>query len=197
MDPKGATQVVVEDMNYSVLVLNLDFSPYDIWNWQKTMVKLLSSHSVSPIYNDDGSILKHDMLIRDGQGNRYDLPSIVVLKEYVGNQNHPAPYTKMNIFARDMGICQYCGEETNPASRSVDHVIPRAHWNPRRYTFKLSSFENCVTCCRTCNMKKRNRTPQQANMTLVRKPGKITRAQAYKNKLSMLSTTPEQWKPYL
>ena len=61
-------------MSYPVLVLNMDFSPYDVWNWQKVMVKLLTTNSIAPIYNNDGSIIKHDMLIRDGQGNRYDLP---------------------------------------------------------------------------------------------------------------------------
>jgi len=183
-------------MSYPVLVLNIDNTPFDIWNWQKTMTKLFGN-SVNPIYNSDGTIIKHDKVIRDGKGNHYDLPAIVVLKEYIGTHNQMAPYTKMNIYARDKGMCQYCGKETNPSNRSIDHVIPRAHWNPRRYTFKLSSFENVVTCCRSCNLKKRNRTPQQASMQLICKPGKITRAQAYKNKLSMLTHMPELWKPYL
>ncbi len=160
------------------------------------MAKLFNNR-VMPIYNGDGTVIKHDKLLRDGKGNHYDLPAIVVLKEYRGAHNQTAPYTKMNIYARDMGRCQYCGVETNPTNRSIDHVIPRAHWNPRRYTFKLSSFENVVTSCRSCNLKKRNRTPVQAGMKLIRKPTKLTRAQAYKNKLAMLAHTPEQWKPYL
>jgi hypothetical protein len=184
-------------MSHPVLILNVDFSPFDIWPWQKAMTKLLSSNNVEPVFNADGTIVKHDKIIRDGRGNIYDLPAILVLKDYISRHNAPAPYTKMNIYARDMGMCQYCGKETNPSNRSVDHVIPRAHWNPRRYTFKLSSFENVVTCCRSCNLKKRNRTPLQAGMSLIRKPTKITRAQAYKSKLAMLRHLPEQWKPYL
>jgi hypothetical protein len=161
------------------------------------MTKLLSSDSIAPLYNDDGSIIKHDMLIRDGSGQEYDLPAVVILKEYIGNHNHVAPYTKSNVYARDLGVCQYCGIETNPNNRSIDHVIPRAHWNKKRYSFALSSFANVVTCCRPCNLKKRNRTPQQAEMELIRKPKTITRAQAYKNKLAMLTTKPQQWKPYI
>jgi 5-methylcytosine-specific restriction endonuclease McrA len=79
------------------------------------------------------------MLIRDGSGNEYDLPAVVILKEYIGNHNHVAPYTKSNIYARDLGICQYCGTETNPNNRSIDHVMPRASFNQKRYSFKLSS----------------------------------------------------------
>ena len=161
------------------------------------MSKLLGSQSITPIYNQDGTIIKYDKIIRDGKGNLYDLPAVVILKEYVGSHNRYAPYTKMNIYARDMGVCQYCGDETNPHNRSIDHVIPRAHWNPRRYTFKLSSFENVVTSCRTCNLKKRNRTPQQAGMELIRKPTRITRAQAYKNKLSMITSKPIEWEMFL
>ena len=183
-------------MSTSVLVLNLDNSPFDIWTWQHTMTKMMNG-SVMPIYNADGSIIKHSKVIRDGRGNQYDLPAIVVLKEYVGTINRMAPYTKMNIYARDMGICQYCGTQTSPSNRTVDHVIPRAHWNPRRFTFKCSSFENVVTCCRSCNLKKRNRTPQGANMQLIRKPTRITRANAYRNKLAMMKHIPDLWKPYI
>lgn len=184
-------------MSTSVLVINMDGRPYDIWSWQKTMSKMLGSQNVMPVYNQDGTMVKHDMVIRDGKGNTYELPAVVVLKDYVASQNRPAPYTKSNIYARDMGMCQYCGKETNPNDRSIDHVIPRAHWNPRRYTFKLSSFENVVTCCRSCNLKKRNRTPQGAGMMLIKKPSKITRAQAYKNKLAMQKHIPECWKAYI
>ena len=183
--------------SYPVLVLNMDFCPHDVWGWQNTMVKLLTTNSIAPLYNDDGSIVKYPMLIRDGQGNRYDLPAVIILREYVGNHNHLAPYTKNNIWARDLGICQYCGVETNHDNRSVDHIIPRSHYDPQRYSFALSSYYNVVTCCRPCNLKKRNRTPQQADMVLIRKPKTITRAQAYKNKLVMLTTKPQQWEPYL
>ena len=133
-------------MKYPVLVLNSDFQPFDIWGWQKVMCKLLSTQSIRPIYTDDGQILKHDKLIRDGKGNVYDLPAVVTLTEYVGRHNNLAPYTKMNIYARDFCICQYCGEETNHNNRSIDHIIPRQKFNPKRYTFKLSSFANIVTC---------------------------------------------------
>ena len=183
-------------MKTDVLVLNLDNTPFDIWPWQKTMAKMFNER-VMPIYNQDGTIIKHNKIIRDGKGNVYDLPAIVVLKDWVGTHSRQAPYTKRNIYARDMGQCQYCGVQTTSSNRTVDHVIPRAHWNPRRYTFKLSSFENVVTCCRTCNLKKRDRTPQQANMTLIRKPSKITRARAYHNKLKMLRHIPDPWKPYI
>ena len=184
-------------MSYPVLVLNMDFSPYDVWNWQKTMVKLLTTNSIAPIYNNDGSIIKHDMLIRDGGGNEYELPQIVVLKEYIKNSNDKATYTKGNIYARDKNICQFCGELTTPNNRSVDHIIPRANYNPKRYTFKLSSYLNVVCCCRPCNLKKRNRTPAKAGMTLIRRPTHPTRSYIYKCKLSLIENVPTEWLAYI
>jgi 5-methylcytosine-specific restriction endonuclease McrA len=183
-------------MKWQVLVLNIDFQPYDIWDWQHSMSKLLCTDSVRALYDENGMI-RYDDTIRDGRGNVYELPAILVLTEYMSCHSGQAPYTKMNIFARDLFVCQYCGELTTPNNRSVDHVIPRAHWNFRRYHFKLSSFENVVTCCSACNKHKRNRTPNQAGMQLIRKPKRISRAQAYKNKLSLLKNKPVQWLPYL
>jgi len=184
-------------MKYLTLVLNANFEPYDIWGWQKTMTKLLSSHSVSPLYDSNGDVIKYDKLIRDGQGNIYDLPQIIVLKDYVHDMNKRASYSKMNIYARDKDICQYCGEKVNQHNRTIDHVIPRAHWNPRRFNYSLSSFYNVVTCCKTCNHRKRNRTPNGADMSLIKKLTHPTRAQIYKNKLALLENVPESWKLYI
>jgi len=183
-------------MKYPVLVLNLDFCPFDIWDWQHAMSKYLCSSSVDAVYDENGMV-KHDHIVRDGSGNEYELPAVLILTKYISTHNGAAPYTKLNIYARDMGVCQYCGVQTTPNNRTIDHVVPRAHWNSRRFHFRLSSFENVVTACGPCNKLKRNRTPQQADMRLVRKPGKISRSKAYANKRAMQKNKPPQWGPYL
>lgn len=68
------------------------------------------------------------------------------------------------LFARDDWMCQYC--ET-PASKlkgknnrlTIDHIKPKSQGGPHHW-------ENVVTACYRCNLKKRNRTPMQANMPL-------------------------------
>ena len=183
-------------MKNCVLVLNTDYTPHDIWSWQHAITKYLCTNCVRAIYDNDG-IIKHDFIIRDGNGDIHDLPAVLILTQDIKAHHGMAPYTKLNIYARDMMICQYCGEKTTSHSRTIDHVIPRAHWNSRRFHFRLSSFENVVTACGPCNKLKRNRTPQQANMRLIRRPRRISRAQAYTNKLSMLIQKPVQWNQYL
>lgn len=181
-----------------VLVLNADYRPYAIWSWQKCMTKLFSANgpSVDPMYMNGGKMIRHDKLIRDGRGNEYEVPKIVVMRNYQANGHRAAKYSKGNVYARDMNVCQYCSVQTSRENRSVDHVIPRAHWNPKRYSFDLSSFENVVTACKKCNLHKRNRTPQQAKMKLIRKPRAITVNQVFNHKVQLVEVQ-DEWLPYL
>lgn len=183
-------------MKYDCLILDVNYKPYDIWDWQHAISKLLCTNSVKEVYGINGP-LNYDKTIKDGRGNEYVLPAVLALTTHNHKHDGLATYTKMNIYYRDRGICQYCGEFVGRESATIDHVIPRAHWNPKRYHFRLSSFENVVTACPKCNKKKRNRTPMQANMQLVSKPKRISRAEAYRNKLSMIKNRPEQWNLFL
>lgn len=57
--------------------------------------------------------------------------------------------------------CQYCGRVPVVDDITIDHIIPKSKGG-------ISSFENCVLACITCNKKKNNRTIRQAGMRLVR-----------------------------
>jgi 5-methylcytosine-specific restriction endonuclease McrA len=65
-------------------------------------------------------------------------------------------------------------------------VIPRSRGG-------TTSWENLVTACRSCNLKKRNRTPEEAGMRLLRKPSPPHHS------LLLIAdlTIPEIWKAYL
>jgi 5-methylcytosine-specific restriction endonuclease McrA len=45
----------------------------------------------------------------------------------------------------------------------MDHVHPKSRGGDKSWT-------NIVTCCKVCNLKKRNQTPKEARMPLLRKP---------------------------
>ena len=87
-------------MKYPVLILNLDYTPFDIWDWQHAITKYLCTNSVEAIYKEDGMI-KYDRILRDGKGNNYDQPAVLRLTQYIKAHGGPAPYTKINIYARD------------------------------------------------------------------------------------------------
>lgn len=69
------------------------------------------------------------------------------------------------LFIRDHGKCQYCEKELTRELSTVDHVRPKSRGG-------TTEWENCVTCCHSCNGKKGNRTPPEAGMNLLNIPGR-------------------------
>jgi 5-methylcytosine-specific restriction endonuclease McrA len=97
--------------------------------------------------------------------------SIIELHPIVASRGHararfinPTPaLTNPALFARDRMHCMYCGGHFPRGELTRDHVVPlsrggRDHW------------ENVVTACIGCNVKKGGRTPAQANMPLLAVP---------------------------
>jgi 5-methylcytosine-specific restriction endonuclease McrA len=48
-------------------------------------------------------------------------------------------------------------------AENVDHVVPRSRGGPH-------VWENVVAACQRCNAHKKDRTPDEAGMTLMRRP---------------------------
>lgn len=76
-------------------------------------------------------------------------------------------FNKRNVFARDGHQCQYCGATED---LTVDHVIPRSRRDGPHPEGGPTSWENCVTACLRCNLRKGDRTPEEAQMPLRRRP---------------------------
>jgi 5-methylcytosine-specific restriction endonuclease McrA len=91
------------------------------------------------------------------------VPRIIRLFRYDRIPKQVVKFNRRNIFARDANRCQYCGKRWPTHVLSLDHVIPRSQGGQ-------STWENVVCSCLDCNVRKGGRTPQQAGMSLVRKP---------------------------
>lgn len=63
------------------------------------------------------------------------------------------------VLERDDYICIYCGDTAD----TVDHVIPKAQKG-------TTTSKNCVAACKKCNMKKADRTPEEAGMPFLYQP---------------------------
>jgi len=96
------------------------------------------------------------------------VPRIIRLLFYDRLPKSGVKFNRRNIFARDMNRCQYCGKKHPTSELSLDHVIPRSMGGK-------SLWSNVVCACTKCNVQKGGRTPQQAGMSLIRKPVKPKR----------------------
>lgn len=67
------------------------------------------------------------------------------------------------LFRRDHQICAYCANEFEPKDLTRDHVHPRSRGGS-------NAWENSVTACKPCNMRKANKTPEEAKMLLTYLP---------------------------
>lgn len=90
-------------------------------------------------------------------------PSILRLKNHVRRNFFNSNFSRRALVKRDKSCCQYCGTKLSASQITIDHVIPRAQGG-------ITSFINCVVSCQMCNSKKADRTPEQANMILLKKP---------------------------
>ena len=142
------------------LVLNADFRPLSyfplsLWPWQD---------AVKAVFLDRVNIVaEYDRVVRS-PSFEMSLPSVISLKEYVTASRRPA-FTRFNVFLRDSFSCQYCGDRFPTPELTFDHVIPRSRGG-------RTNWENVVTACSVCNLRKGNRTPEEAQMPLLAPPGR-------------------------
>jgi 5-methylcytosine-specific restriction endonuclease McrA len=116
------------------------------------------------------------------------VPRIIRLLGYDRLPEQQVKLNRRNLFARDRNQCQYCGRSFPTADLSIDHVLPRMAGGG-------DSWENLVCSCIRCNARKGGRTPEQANMKLVRKPVRPTRNPVIALRLG--SDKYQSWKTFL
>ena len=139
---------------YPALVLNADFRPLSyyplsLWPWQEA-IKAAVLDRVTIVAEYDAVVRSQRAAIR--------IPSVVVLKDYVKPAKTTA-FTRFNLFLRDEFCCQYCGSR---GDLTFDHVVPRARGG-------ITSWENVVAACSSCNLKKGSTSLARSGLTL-RKP---------------------------
>ena len=91
------------------------------------------------------------------------VPRVILLIGYDRVPKRQVRFSRFNVFARDNNTCQYCGEKLPRSELNLDHVVPRSQGG-------LSTWENMVCSCFTCNRVKGGRIPEEARMRLIRKP---------------------------
>ncbi len=161
-----------------VLVLDLQYQPLEVLSWEKAISLVLS--------NKAEVIEESDAIVRS-PSKEFKVPS-VIRKTKARYRPRNVLFSRKNIFARDNYECQYCQRKKLYHELTFDHIVPVKHNG-------ATDWENIVACCKPCNIKKADRTPEQAKMTLIRKPIKPEWSIIFKLKLD--PSDPEGWLYYL
>ncbi len=94
--------------------------------------------------------------------SRFSWPHVIRLLTYVRVPRMvQRKISRRALFARDGWRCVYCG--TASGRLTLDHVIPRSRGGG-------SVWENVVTSCAPCNLRKGNRLPHEIHMELPHPP---------------------------
>ena len=180
-----------------VLVLNRNFEAVQLTTARRAFVLLYGG--AAQALDEDGEtydfdvwrtlpLREHDDVI-PVVGGGLRVPRVVHLQRYDRTPRLTVRLTRRNLMFRDAHQCQYCGKRPPLRELNIDHVLPRSRGGP-------DSWENLVTACRVCNLRKGWKTPDEANMRLARRPFRpkwTTTAQI----LLGASSRFKEWDPFL
>ena len=158
--------IAVSTGSNPALVLNADYRPLSyyplsLWSWQDT-IKAVFLDRVNIVSEYDTTIRSPSFAMK--------LPSVVSLKTFVKPTRSPA-FTRFNVFLRDRFQCQYCSDRED---LTFDHLIPRSRGGQ-------TTWENVVTACSPCNLRKGGKTPAMARMYPSQKPYRPSVADLHNN----------------
>jgi 5-methylcytosine-specific restriction endonuclease McrA len=159
-----------------VLVLNLNYVPINVCTVRRAIV-LLGKGKAELLENHRGEVRTISSV--------FEVPSIIRLVYLVKRPFAPRKLSKKEIFLRDQYTCQYCGKKTQDLT--LDHVVPRRQRGAH-------TWENVVAACSQCNLRKAGRTPEEANMKLVRLP-RAPQPNPYRMLQNYVIL--EEWRPYI
>lgn len=185
--------------NSKCLLLNADYSLLGIISWQKAVVWSFK-------YGENNSHIEilayfENQFINGASNKRYPVPAVARTIRYFNLYNKKINFSRHNLFIRDNYTCQYCGTKLEINQLTYDHVIPKSTWLNK--TVSPTNWTNIVTACLQCNAKKGNKTPDQANMKLLKHPIQPKFSSAYLPcykelaSITISSCNHSEWEPFI
>jgi 5-methylcytosine-specific restriction endonuclease McrA len=160
-----------------VLVLNASYEPLNVTSVRRAHVLVFKGKA--EVIEKLGEPLR-------SATDTYPWPHVIRLLAYVRvPRTVKRKISRRALFARDGWRCVYCGQ--NGGRLTLDHVVPRSRGGD-------SVWENVVTSCAPCNLRKGDRLLEEASMTMSATP----RAPAPVLFIHLATPkVPAGWQPYL
>ena len=163
-------------MSRQVLVLNSTYEPMNVCSVHRAVVLLLKDKA--EVVETAGGLVRSER-------SSLAVPAVIRLVNYVRLPRADGKrVSRRAVLARDGFRCQYCGSTRH---LTIDHIIPRSRGG-------ASSWENVVTSCAPCNVRKGACLPSEVGMWPSRKPRPPMPGDFV---LAAQRVIPEAWLPYL
>jgi 5-methylcytosine-specific restriction endonuclease McrA len=168
-------------MQKPVLVLNASYEPINICGARRALILVLKG--VAKTEEEQGAMLHAALL-------RVPMPSVIRLLEYRRIPHQTRALSRKNILLRDRNSCQYCGVVLPAGELTLDHVLPRSRGG-------LSTWENLVACCHSCNRRKGNHLLHElTDIKLMREPRPFS-LHTSRHIMRMIGHSDHKWRKYL
>jgi len=155
-------------MESYVLVLNQGYEPIGLRKMRKVMNKCILREVAGKVILTAEIVSAYaDRKIPNSWAGIENVPAVIRLLHFMyppeGVTFRGKKFNRKNLWMRDSHKCQYCATKLKLSELTFDHVIPRTLGGHCVWT-------NIVCACATCNLRKADKTPEEAGMTLLRKP---------------------------
>lgn len=192
--------MLAQKLNRPTLVLNKSWTAMGIQSARKSIVKILSGTAkvvdenyvqydwdewldATPFDTKKSNV---DDFISSGH-YKVKIPCVIVLLNQNRHPNQKVKMTRRNILIRDKFTCQYTGKKLTSQSATLDHVIPHSRGGK-------STWDNLVLASVEANVKKANRTPEEAGMKLRTVPKRPAWGLQY---TKYVAKVPAIWKKFI
>ena len=136
-----------------VLVLNASYEPLNVTSVRRAHVL---------VFKGKAEVLEELDHPLHSASDTYPWPHVIRLVHYVRVPRAvQRKISRRALFARDGWRCVYCG--TSSGRLTLDHVVPRSKGGE-------SIWENVVTACAPCNLRKGDRLLEDSGLHLKRPP---------------------------
>jgi 5-methylcytosine-specific restriction endonuclease McrA len=172
----GASNIREAPLPHQVLVLNSTYEPVNVCSARRAVVLLLKGKAEMV---DAGARILHS------ERSSLIVPTVIKLTQFVRvPRADRRRLSRRAVLARDGYRCQYCGSHKH---LTLDHVIPRSRGG-------ITSWENIVTSCAPCNVRKGAALPHEVGMTPSHRPRPPLPTDFV---LASQRQVPDAWLPYL
>ena len=175
----------------SCLILNQDYRPLQAISWRRAICleiigKEIPGEGIRVIeyYTDD--------TVTSAGGDIFPIPAVAVTNAFIKIKRSVA-LKKRNLLIRDRKTCQYCGKVISSNAATIDHVVPQSRFMNRK---DAHTWDNTVICCLKCNTQKKDYTPKQAGMKLLKEPRFPDNIESYRG-VNPYDSMPSEWQAYV